>query len=286
MGVMGRFAAWAAVVAMPAVSWALARTVGALWEARAAVVQVDDLVAMGAAGFGAAVAGYLAVTGWAMVFGALLRGGRSLPRSMAVLAPTSWQRITATALGLTVSAGIAAPALASPSTAPHVGWSEPAIAHTVGPEHTRRVASPAEWTTPAALTAPSSPPPNGGPLAVGFAAAPMARAAPGAARTAAPTGAATATPSPRTAPQSSSPANATAGPSAADAVPAASQTYTVVRGDSLWRISAKLLGPKASDASINRAWPTLYAANADAVGSDPALIHPGMVLSVPEGFGS
>jgi nucleoid-associated protein YgaU len=60
----------------------------------------------------------------------------------------------------------------------------------------------------------------------------------------------------------------------------------VERGDSLWRITATLLGPGASDASVNRAWPELYAANADAVGADPALIHPGLVLTVPAGLQS
>jgi nucleoid-associated protein YgaU len=60
----------------------------------------------------------------------------------------------------------------------------------------------------------------------------------------------------------------------------------VKRGDSLWRITATLLGPGASDASVNSAWPELYAANADAVGADPALIHPGLVLTVPAGLQS
>jgi len=85
---------------------------------------------------------------------------------------------------------------------------------------------------------------------------------------------------------SQSAARDVAGGGTAEGGPADFGTYTVERGDSLWRITAALLGPGASDVSINRAWPELYAANADAVGADPALIQPGLVLTVPKGFQS
>ncbi len=248
MRIMKGLAAWAAVLGMPAVAWVLARTAWALWDGRGPVAPVDDLVAMGAACIGAAVAGYLAMTGWAMLLGALVRGGRSVPRSVAALAPVSWQRVTATALGVTMSAGLAAPALASQPSAPHVGWGETVAVQTPSPAHFSAGGSPAGWTSPIATTTPST---DGGTLAVGFAPAPA--------------------PSP---------------PAVAPPAPSDSSTYTVERGDSLWRITATLLGPEASDNSINRAWPELYAANYDAIGSDPALIHPGLVLTVPQEFQS
>lgn len=61
----------------------------------------------------------------------------------------------------------------------------------------------------------------------------------------------------------------------------ASGAYVVRRGDTLWDIAARHLGPHASAADIARAWPRWYAANRTAIGPNPALIHPGLVLSVP-----
>ena len=56
----------------------------------------------------------------------------------------------------------------------------------------------------------------------------------------------------------------------------------VVRaGDSLWSLTARLLGPGASTAEVAAAWPRLYAANRSVIGTDPALIHPGQRLVPP-----
>ncbi|WP_256792672.1 LysM peptidoglycan-binding domain-containing protein [Terrabacter sp. Ter38] len=65
--------------------------------------------------------------------------------------------------------------------------------------------------------------------------------------------------------------------------PAASahDLVTVRRGDSLWTIAARHLGPGASDAQISREWPRWYAANRDVVGEDPDLIMPGVQLRPP-----
>jgi nucleoid-associated protein YgaU len=62
--------------------------------------------------------------------------------------------------------------------------------------------------------------------------------------------------------------------------PAASSVL-VRRGDSLWSIAARELGPVASDAAIARRWPRWYAANAARIGPDPDLIHPGQLLDHP-----
>jgi len=65
--------------------------------------------------------------------------------------------------------------------------------------------------------------------------------------------------------------------------PAASahDLVTVRRGDSLWTIAARHLGPGASDAQISREWPRWYAANRDVVGQDPDVIMPGVQLRPP-----
>lgn len=55
----------------------------------------------------------------------------------------------------------------------------------------------------------------------------------------------------------------------------------VDRGDSLWRIAERRLGNDATDRQVDRAWRRIWAANRDAVGADPDLIHPGTVLHLP-----
>ena len=51
-------------------------------------------------------------------------------------------------------------------------------------------------------------------------------------------------------------------------------TYTVVAGDSLWEIAARLLGDPAR-------WEDIYDLNQDTIGANPSLIIPGMVLTLP-----
>jgi nucleoid-associated protein YgaU len=55
----------------------------------------------------------------------------------------------------------------------------------------------------------------------------------------------------------------------------------VHRGDSLWAIAARALGPEAGPAQIAEAWPRWWAANRSVVGDHPDLIHPGDRLSAP-----
>jgi nucleoid-associated protein YgaU len=52
------------------------------------------------------------------------------------------------------------------------------------------------------------------------------------------------------------------------------KTYTVKSGDTLSDIAQSEMG------DANR-WPELYAANKDAVGDDPNMIHPGLELKIP-----
>lgn len=63
-----------------------------------------------------------------------------------------------------------------------------------------------------------------------------------------------------------------------------SRQVTVRSGDSLWRIAERELGPEASTVVIDRTWRQLWADNRAAIGDNPDLIHPGLVLShTPEG---
>jgi len=54
------------------------------------------------------------------------------------------------------------------------------------------------------------------------------------------------------------------------------ETYTVVWGDCMWNIAQKFLGSGAR-------WMEIYELNKDLIGTNPALIFPGQVLTLPGG---
>jgi hypothetical protein len=56
----------------------------------------------------------------------------------------------------------------------------------------------------------------------------------------------------------------------------------VHRGDSLWSVAARHLGPAATDREVAAEWPRWYAANRAVIGPDPDLVLPGQVLRAPE----
>lgn len=56
--------------------------------------------------------------------------------------------------------------------------------------------------------------------------------------------------------------------------------HVVRRGDTLWSVAARALGPGASAAEVDRAWRRVAAANRDVV-ADPHLIFPGTELRLP-----
>jgi hypothetical protein len=55
----------------------------------------------------------------------------------------------------------------------------------------------------------------------------------------------------------------------------------VRRGDSLWTLAARRLGPQADDAQVAAQWPRWWAANRAVIGDDPDLLVPGTVLEAP-----
>lgn len=62
--------------------------------------------------------------------------------------------------------------------------------------------------------------------------------------------------------------------------PAAGE-IVVHRGDTLWSIVERDLGPTATAREIAEAWPRWFAANREAIGADPDLLLPGTVLLRP-----
>jgi len=59
------------------------------------------------------------------------------------------------------------------------------------------------------------------------------------------------------------------------------EEVVVLRGDTLWSIAARHLGPEAAGAEIDAEWPRWLAANRDVIGGDPDLILPGQLLRPP-----
>ena len=167
------------------------------------------------------------------------------------------RRTTAGALVAAVAAGAPAMAAQAPGASDDLGWAPTASA-----------------------SAPAEPAPAPGP-----------DASPGAEPAAPPPDPAAGAPSGET-----SAAEAPAGdPPAAEAPSAPATTHQVSAGESLWSITQELLdagaagaptdpssGGPSAQARVARAWPILYAANAESIGADPDLILPGTVLSVPE----
>lgn len=62
-------------------------------------------------------------------------------------------------------------------------------------------------------------------------------------------------------------------------------TVVVAPGDSLWSLARRALAADRTpptDAEVAAAWPALYRANLDRVGTDPDLIFPGTALEIPD----
>lgn len=59
------------------------------------------------------------------------------------------------------------------------------------------------------------------------------------------------------------------------------ESVVVRRGDTLWDLAARSLGPGATSADIAEEWPRWYAANLATIGPDPDLLLPGQELGVP-----
>jgi hypothetical protein len=87
---------------------------------------------------------------------------------------------------------------------------------------------------------------------------------------------------PPTTPMTTTPTPPTPRAHAVPAAPAAVASVVVRPGDSLWLIAAARLRPRTGDAAIAAACRQWYAANRAAIGADPDLIRPGLMLRAPD----
>lgn len=160
------------------------------------------------------------------------------------ITPHAWRRVVTTATSGVLTAGLALPAMAAPGTS-DAGWVPEPIAH------------PVESAGPH-VSHPGSPAP-------GDSESDQAESA--------------------RSEDSQSP------PESAAPDRDATRAHVVAAGDSLWSITADTLAqglqdgePSGEAAAIAEAWPELYDANRDVVGSDPSLIRPGQELTIPAGW--
>jgi nucleoid-associated protein YgaU len=190
--------------------------------------------------------------------------GRVSARVAAAVTPRAFRRAVEVALGATLVTGaLAAPAaLAEPMAATGAAAGAAAGAATGA-----GAGSAAADTAPAALVVGGDP---------RTALPSLDRPAP----TPGPTPPATPRPAPATPPSAPDVGLVTPAPRAGASV---SDEVVVRRGDTLWAIAARHLGPAASNAEIARAWPRWYAANHARIGDDPDVLHPGIRLRPPGG---
>ena len=176
--------------------------------------------------------------------------GRWAARAAALVTPRQVRRLSAALLGLGMTAGLGSGA--SAATSPPVGLTAPSPAPGTGSS----VPNPADPALPP-LPDPgfrSLPDPGWVPSTPTVRTQPDVRVL---------------TPAPRGEPE-----------------PDEAHQVVVHRGDSLWSIAARHLGPGASDSEVADAWPDWYAANREVIGEDPDLLLPGQVLHAPEAVGS
>ena len=70
-------------------------------------------------------------------------------------------------------------------------------------------------------------------------------------------------------------------PAAPVPAPAPAHSVVVRRGDTLWALARRDLGPRAGNAAVAGRWHAIYALNRGLVGADPDVIHPGQQLRLP-----
>lgn len=305
---IGRAAALVVVVGMPVVAYALAATAFALWEglgsssAADAGTALEDGLALLAAASGTVIAAYLGLTGYAMLLGAAWRGGRAIPKTLVAIAPRGWTRVTAIALGLTMSAGLATPALAADADSTpglSAGWVAAPAAVVVEPTPGAVVidadAVAVGWVAAESTAARANSSPTGEQSGTLLLDAPALAGSPLQAESvqadplqaeSLQAGAVDAATFEPTAPEGGSATSTPVTPTPAASTSPPSGTHMVQAGESLWLITEELLGDDAGTAEVAATWPELYEANRASIGDNPSLIHPGVALTIPAGLGA
>ena len=235
------------------VTAAFAVTAGAAlqaWRDAAAPgpARAEDLVAAFAGLVAVTLAGWLALAVLASAGEAVLAGtGRRCPLA-AAMAPQTLRRWVAALLGAGV-VGMASPLAAGAAVQSGLPFGPPAA---VSMGTTARTAAGTAAGTDSAAGAEALDP--------GWAPAPAPAPAPAA---------------DRKRPAAAPPAPALRASTLADG------DVVVRRGDTLWAVAARHLGPAAGAAEVAEAWPRWYAANRAVIGPDPDHIEPGMRLLPP-----
>ncbi|HSK25361.1 MAG TPA: hypothetical protein VK894_00435 [Jiangellales bacterium] len=251
--------------------WALARP----WQAvRAGSAGFDDLVAV-TAGAGAILAlGYLALVLAVTALGALPGAVGDACATLADrVTPAALRGLARAAVGLGLAAGSVAaglPASAAASATPTVAAEASASTQVADLPGVPRPQSPPPADDPAPDTVDLS--------ALGAVGRPTGSAgwSPGASAVRTPAGHARPAAEPSPAP----PEVGLVAAAPRGTEPVAGEVV-VRRGDTLWDVSARALGPGATTAEIAGEWPRWYDANRDVIGADPDLLLPGTVLRPP-----
>lgn len=252
-----------AVVGMARVlAWGTAEPLAA---ARGGEAGLDEFLGLAAALAAWAVLGWLtaalAATALAAAPGVI---GRLAGRAAARITPLATRRLARIAVGLAVTAGPVA--ACAPAAGEHLasGVEVTVGQATIDPSELPGVGRPGQPVMPAVAAAASEPAPHPSVHAT-LSAAPSEPGDTGPAQAAGLAPAAGLVPEP-------------AHESADESV----REVVVRRGDSLWSIAARHLGPQATVAQVAAEWPRWHAANRAVIGADPDMILPGMVLRPPE----
>jgi len=237
----------------------------------------DDLLLLGTAGVGAVLLAWL---GLGVTLSALSAAPGAVGRLATVaaehVAPAAVRRLTAAVVGAAIATAATPAAHAdspfpapplTPTTSQTAPAPDPAFGITVRAPVVDAVPDPGTTTGPVATV----PDPGFG---AGIRTAPATTSA--SAKT-------TTAPAPTPAKETRTPpALGPLGPAPHTPSPSSgARRVTVVRGDSLWAIAARQLGPQATRQQVAHEWPRWYAANREVIGPDPNLIRVGQVLTAP-----
>ena len=240
----------------------------------------EDLLVLGAAGVGAVLLAWLGLGVTLSALSAAPGGvGRLATVAAEHVAPAAVRRFTAAVLGAAIATAATPAAHAdSPFPAPPLTTTtkqrapapDPAFGITVRAPVVDAVPDPGTTTGPVATV----PDPGFG---AGIRTAPATTSAPG------PSATTTTAPAPTPAEETRTPpALGPLGPAPHTPSPSSgARRVTVVRGDSLWAIAARHLGPQATRQQVAHEWPRWYAANREVIGPNPNLIRVGQVLTAP-----
>jgi nucleoid-associated protein YgaU len=233
----------------------------------------EDLIVVGAAALGGVLLAWLA-------FGAMLSALAAVPGAAGRIADAVAVRVAPAAVRRAITVLLGTALMTAPISAAHSAGSQPApspdatTSHVVGPPPP----DPGFGVTTRQPVADGGAPDPGG--SVPLSTTMTARDPAFGAGMPAPTPAAPVASRPAKSPPTA-PGLGPLGPVPQTPSSTWSRTITVVRGDTLWAIAARHLGPDASPLQVAREWPRWYAANRTVIGSNPDLIRVGQILTVP-----